>query len=99
LFIEGDPATIEVAMRAPRETVGPMPVEVEISAEGNRGQHWLVGDSWTKVRVPLPPSKTPDLHLRRINIKADRVSTWRDRQTGATRQVGVEVADPVLPVG
>jgi O-antigen ligase len=99
VFVEGNPRWAEIPMRAPIEDHGATPVGVEISVEGNRGQRWLIGNEWTPVRIQLPPSKSPTLSVRRINIKTDRPRSATEQAAGNTRAVGVQIGESVVPAG
>jgi hypothetical protein len=99
VFVEGNPRWAEIPMRAPMEDQGETPVGVVISVEGNRGQRWLIGNEWTSVRVLLPPSKSPALNVRRINIKTDRPQSATDQPARNTRAVGVLIGESVVPAG
>jgi O-antigen ligase len=98
VFVEGSPRWAEIPMRAPMEN-GETPVGVVISVEGNRGQRWLIGNEWTSVRIQLPPSKSPALNVRRINIKTDRPQSAADRPPRNARAVGVLIGESVVPTG
>jgi hypothetical protein len=78
---------------------GKTPVGVVISVEGNRGQRWLIGNEWTSVRIQLPPSKSPALNVRRINIQTDRPQSAADRPPRNARAVGVLIGESVVPTG
>jgi hypothetical protein len=95
VFVDGNPPRVEIPMRVPME--GETAVAVDVSAEGNRGQRWLIGNEWTTVRMELPPPKSPELNVRRINIKIDRLRTLNDGPAGNTRTVGVQIGAPVAP--
>lgn len=98
VFVEGNPRWADIPMRAPMEDLGEAPVGVEISVEGNRGRRWLIGKDWTPIRIELPPSKSPRLNVRRINIKTD-LPLDPAGQPARTRAVGVQIGEPVLPPG